>query len=198
MATVSVSVGRIAPFSVTPSAITGSQPSRMAKKCIRSSATKKFGRELPTKLPRRTTKSSREHKARRPASRAAPAFWCATADATPSGTDTATVSSTLVAANSKVAGSFDKKVSSTSRPDTKLLPISPVAMPPSQETYWTRKGLSSPSLARAASMTSWETAAPAPAYISVTASLPASRIREKDRNVIPKSTGAKERIRCKT
>ena len=74
MAIVSVSVGMTAPVSVTPLAMTGSQPSRMARKCIKSSATKKFGMELPIKLARRTTASSREQAERTEAFRAVCAF----------------------------------------------------------------------------------------------------------------------------
>ena len=66
-------------------------------------------------------------------------------------------------------------------------------MPPSQAKYWVTKGLSRPSSARFRSMTSWETA-PLLAYISVTASLPASRIMAKERKVMPISIG----ISCKS
>ena len=66
--------------------------------------------------------------------------------------------------------------------------MSPVSMPPSPETYCCTKGLSRPSSARLASMTSWATAPLSP-YISVIASLPAMRIMAKDKNVIPIKTG---------
>ena len=112
--------------------------------------------------------------------------------------ETATVKRMLAAASRSVAGSFDRNVSSTSLPDTKLLPMSPVIILPSHEKYWTRNGRSSPSRARAASKVSCDTAAPTPEYISVIASLPASRIRANERNVIPKSTGTKDKKRCRT
>ena len=49
-----VRVGMTALFTVVPLEITGSQPSLMASSSISSIATKKFGRELPIKLKKRS------------------------------------------------------------------------------------------------------------------------------------------------
>ena len=53
MAIASVSVGMAALLRLNPFEMTGSQPSLMLRKYMSSIATKKFGREFPTKLVKR-------------------------------------------------------------------------------------------------------------------------------------------------
>ena len=104
IAIASVNVGSTALARLVPSAITGKSGMWMENSIISTSATKKFGRLLPTKLAARIIKSV--------------ARFCRTAARIPSGIEITSVSSIDIAASSSVAGSFDRNVANTSSPDT--------------------------------------------------------------------------------
>ena len=103
MAMASVRAGSATLCIFTPLEITGNTGIQMENRYISSSATKKFGRLLPTKLHSRIRRSVK--------------VFCFTAERIPRGMEITTVSRMEAPVRSSVAGSLERKVENTSSPE---------------------------------------------------------------------------------